>query len=61
MKRYILLKLTNGELVKLNVNDVIVICVARENENGELFIERHIKMPELNKIVEYPQAKETNK
>jgi len=61
MKRYILLKLTNGELVKLNVNDVIVICVARENENGELFIERYVKMPELDKIVEHPQTKEANK
>jgi hypothetical protein len=55
--KYVLLKLTNGEFVKISVENVVAVCVASENANGELFIENIVKIPELEKIVEYPQVK----
>jgi hypothetical protein len=54
--RYILLKLTNGELVKIGTDDVVFICVAETNEKDELHIRRTIDVPELEKTVEYPQT-----
>jgi hypothetical protein len=59
--KYILLKLTNGEFVKISTKDVVAVCIAGENKKGELLIENIIKIPELDKIVEYPQHKQKKK
>jgi hypothetical protein len=51
--KYIILKLTNGEFAKIKIDDIVYVCMANENEKGELFIERTIKISELDKIVNY--------
>ena len=52
--KYILLKLSTGEIVKASVNDVVFICMADENERGKLHVTRTIEIPELEKCVSYP-------
>jgi len=40
--KYIVIKLTNGEWVKILSADIVAICVAHTNEADELFIERQL-------------------
>ena len=50
--KYILLKLINGEIVKISTNEVVYVCMAEENDNHELHVTRTIDMPELTKTTE---------
>ena len=52
--KFILLKLTNGEIVKISIDNIVFICVAETNDKDELHITRTVNIPELFKIVEYP-------
>lgn len=40
--KYIIIKLTNGEWVKILSKEIVAVCVANTNEADELFIERQI-------------------
>jgi len=50
--KYILLKLINGEIVKISTSEVVYVCMAEENDNHELLVTRTIDMPELLKTTE---------
>jgi hypothetical protein len=40
--KYVIIKLTNGELVKIRADETMAICVASTNNADELFIERQL-------------------
>ncbi len=40
--KYVIIKLTNGEWVKIPSNDIVAVYVANTNEADELFVERQL-------------------